>query len=91
MAGPGIRAGVSEIPAAIVDVAPTLAHLSGLSWDGPQDGRILHEALIDGPNLSEVEVTTETLRLATPHGEQILERSTVLDHTYVDWGAVVRI
>lgn len=90
MTGPGIRPGPSEIPAAIVDVAPTLAHLSGLAWDGPSDGRILHEALIDGPHPSELEVLSETIRLATPHGEQILERSTVLDHTYVDWGAVVR-
>ena len=59
--------------------------------DGPLSIReAAARALIDGPNPSEVEVTTETLRLATPHGEQILERSTVLDHTYVDWGAVVR-
>ena len=94
MAGPGLRPGSSEIPTAIVDVAPTLAHLSGLAWDGPSDdansGRILHEALTDGPHPSELEVLSETIRLATPHGEQILERSTVLEHTYVDWGTVVR-
>ena len=89
MAGPGIRAGVSDVPAAIVDVGPTLAHLSGLPWHGACDGRILHEALTGGPNPSALEVATETIRLATPYGEQILERSTVLDRTYVDWGVVV--
>ena len=96
IAGPGIRAGVSEVPAAIVDIAPTLAHCTGLPWDGdPPDGRILREALLDGADPTQIEVTSETLRLETPHGQQILETSTVApgsgnSATYVDWGALVR-
>ncbi len=46
----------SEVPAGIVDVAPTVRHLLGLPA-GPGDGRVLHEALAGGPGCARLEVT----------------------------------
>ena len=46
----------SEVPAGIVDVAPTVRHLLGLPA-GPGDGRVLHEALAGGPAPARLEVT----------------------------------
>src|SRR5262249_60208932 len=45
--GSAFRGGlVSELPAGLIDVAPTIAHLLGLPGDG-FDGRVLREALAD--------------------------------------------
>jgi arylsulfatase A-like enzyme len=47
--GDAFRAGVvSELPAGLIDVAPTIAHLLGLPGDG-FDGRVLREAFADSP------------------------------------------
>jgi len=46
--GRGIRAGRFDNRVAVVDIAPTLAHLLGVSPSEPLDGRILHEALTGG-------------------------------------------
>jgi len=46
--GAAFRSGhVSALPAGLIDVAPTIAHLLGLPGDG-FDGRVLREALADG-------------------------------------------
>jgi arylsulfatase A-like enzyme len=41
---------VSDIPCGIVDIAPTVCHLLGLSENG-FDGRVLFEGLKDGDNV----------------------------------------
>ena len=42
---------VSDSPAGIVDVLPTLLHVLGLDAPDTVQGRVLHEALVDGQNL----------------------------------------
>jgi predicted AlkP superfamily pyrophosphatase or phosphodiesterase len=44
IAGPGIRPGRYAAPATPADIAPTLAQLAGIRFDG-RDGRVLSEAL----------------------------------------------
>jgi predicted AlkP superfamily pyrophosphatase or phosphodiesterase len=46
LAGPGIRRGEYLVPATPADIAPTLAHLVGITLPRP-DGRVLREALDD--------------------------------------------
>lgn len=45
IAGPGVRHGVSHFPAKLVDVAPTIEHLLGLSVPTGVDGVVLSDAL----------------------------------------------
>jgi len=58
-AGPSFKRGVRlESPSGNVDVAPTVLRILGLSGAQGMDGRVLEEALVDGPE--GVDWTTET-------------------------------
>jgi hypothetical protein len=58
--GPHFQRGLrSEVPAGIVDVAPTTRHLLGLPGV-PADGRLLHELLAGSATPSAVNVRRET-------------------------------
>ena len=48
-AGPGIRAHVPLDDARIIDLAPTLLHLLGVSAPGDMDGRVLAEWVTEAP------------------------------------------
>ncbi len=79
-AGPGIRSGlISDIPAATVDIAPTLAHLLGLTLKA--DGRVLTEALEDGDAPA---VNRRTIEAETDGFRQALEVANVGAAHYVD-------
>ncbi|MER3421680.1 MAG: hypothetical protein C4290_14645 [Chloroflexota bacterium] len=90
-AGPDFKQGVvSEVPAGNVDIAPTLLHLLGLPVPAGLDGRVLFEALREGPDpatlrIGRVKLTAETDRL-----RQTLHYSVVEGHRYVDYGTVER-
>ena len=59
--GPAFKRGVTlRTPVGNVDVAPTVLALHGLETHG-LDGRVLREALVDGPDEEQVMVTTRTL------------------------------
>ncbi len=51
---------VVDTPTGNIDIAPTILHLLRLSGGGNMDGRVLHEALADGIDPSEVETGTIT-------------------------------
>ncbi len=75
--GSAFRGGaVSELPAGLIDIAPTIGHLLGLPGDG-FDGRVLHEALADGAAAAPGVLTT----LAA--GPRRLERWRVGEHVYL--------
>lgn len=48
IAGPGVQPGVSHFPAQLVDIAPTVERLIGLSVPGGVDGVVLSDALRNG-------------------------------------------
>ena len=76
-----------EVPAGIVDVAPTVRHLLGLPA-GPGDGRVLHEALAGGPDPARLEVTRSvhegTVRWPGGGFRQRLRRVTVEGASYLE-------
>lgn len=80
--GAGIRPGAVNVPAGVVDIAPTILALLGLPPLPEADGRALTEAFADGPAPESVQVTTETL--ATLRNGAPLRRHTVGTTAYVD-------
>lgn len=75
----------SRVPAGNVDVAPTLAALTGINGDG-FDGRVLVEAIEGGPDGSEVATEVATHRAETDNGDPVgrVQISTVGTTRYVD-------
>ena len=59
LGGAGIRTGRLDLPAGIVDLAPTVLALLGLPPLPDADGRVLAEALRDGPAPTSLAVRTE--------------------------------
>jgi arylsulfatase A-like enzyme len=70
-------------PAGNVDVTPTILALLGLPMDG-LDGRVLEEALGDGPDPERVEVETRTHVTAVGEYRAAIQLSTVAGRRYVD-------
>ncbi len=90
-AGPDFKQGiVSDVPAGVVDIVPTLLHALELDAAQPLDGRVLEEALVDGPAPAAVSVERETLTAEAPGFAQELHTSTVGRARYVDFGRVER-
>jgi len=74
LTGPGVRAGIrSHAPARLVDVAPTVLRLLGLTWPG-LDGLVLADALVDA-NAAEVAAQRLLTRSLGLHQEALIERS----------------
>jgi len=82
LGGAGIRSGNPEVPAGVIDIAPTILALLGLPPLPDADGRALTESFTDGPAPESVAVQTETL--ATLSGDVPLRRHTVDTTAYVD-------
>src|SRR5262249_9226899 len=67
--GPAFKRGITtRVPAGNVDIAPTVLALHGLDATG-LDGRVLHEALRDGPDEEQIEVETRTHSVEAAAGE----------------------
>jgi len=88
--GPAFRSGVaSELPCAIVDIAPTVLHLLNVGPPKRMDGRVLHELLADGAPYAP---SVTSLRRDAPLGHnrrQVLHYSVVDSHRYLDQVSVV--
>jgi arylsulfatase A-like enzyme len=66
--GPHFRPGLRDpLPSANVDIAPTVARILGFSMSNAQ-GRVLEEALRDGPRITEYAVVNQTHRSSTKAG-----------------------
>ena len=86
--GPAFKRGaVVRVPAGNVDVTPTIAALHGL--DGSDlDGRVLREALVDGPDEEQVAVETRlhTTEAGAGRYRAVVQISDVDGVRYVDKG-----
>jgi arylsulfatase A-like enzyme len=86
--GPRFKRGVTVgAPAGNVDVAPTVLALHGLDASD-LDGRVLHEAFVDGPDEEQVNVETRayTTEAAAGAYRAIVQVSEVDGRRYVDKG-----
>jgi arylsulfatase A-like enzyme len=82
--GPDFKRGVAvRAPAGSVDVAPTILALLGLDTAGC-DGRVLHEALVDGPDPERVGVVTHLHTVQAGAYRAALQISEVDGRRYVD-------
>jgi arylsulfatase A-like enzyme len=82
--GAGFRRGATvRVPAGKVDVAPTILALLGLDADGC-DGRVLHEALADGPDPEQLAVTTRVHTVQSGSYRAALQLSEVDGRRYID-------
>ncbi|MGD9894864.1 MAG: alkaline phosphatase family protein [Dehalococcoidia bacterium] len=92
-AGPSFKHGlVSAVPAGNVDITPTLLHTLGLPLTDDLDGRLLSEALVDGPSPDSITVDRSVLAAESEHGrfKQWVQISKVDRTRYVDFGWVER-
>ena len=86
LAGSLVRAGaVSELPAGLVDIAPTVLHLLGLPGGAGMDGRVLGEALLDGA-APDSTPAPETWEAAAVGYSQRLGRTRLGRSVYIDGG-----
>jgi phosphonoacetate hydrolase len=84
LSGARIRPGEPDLPAGVIDLAPTVLALLGLPPLPDADGRALTESFTDGPAAATVAVTTT--EIATLPGGGTLHRHTVGDTAYIDTG-----
>lgn len=92
-AGPDFRErATSEIPTGNVDLAPTLLQLLGIPVPRTMSGRVVREALREGPSTSAVRVehVTETVKTADGSYELTAHTSVVEGHRYLDYTEVSR-
>jgi predicted AlkP superfamily pyrophosphatase or phosphodiesterase len=82
------------IPSGNVDLLPTILHLLGLVPPEKVDGRVLVEALEEGPNPEKIFIKTHVHKAADRTGNiafnQRVQISTVGQTTYLDKGRVIR-
>ena len=91
--GPDVKAGVeSAVPSGNVDFAPTFLHTLGIETPASMQGRVLREALREGPDPSEVPIETSSVRVESPDGRYRLTAvvSRVDGRSYLDYTAVER-
>jgi arylsulfatase A-like enzyme len=92
-AGPSFKRGlVSAVPAGNIDITPTLMHTLGLAATEGLDGRVLHEALVEGPAPETIEIDRTVLTAESDRGRfrEWVQVSTVAGTRYVDFGRVER-
>jgi arylsulfatase A-like enzyme len=80
------RAVVDRVPASVADIVPTILHLKRLGEVPGRDGRVLLEALHDGPDEEQVPVQTRTYLTSSPDGayQAAIQISEVGQQRYVD-------
>ena len=86
--GPDFKRGaVIRTPTSNVDVAPTLLHLLGLQAAATgMDGRVIVEALVNGPDEEQVAAETRTLRVQSSGYAAVLQISETGGKRYIDKG-----
>jgi predicted AlkP superfamily pyrophosphatase or phosphodiesterase len=93
--GPHFKQGTTTIiPSGNVDLLPSILHLLGLTPPEAVDGRVLYEALENGPNPEEIFVETQVHeavdRTRNTAFKQRVQISKVDQTVYLDKGRVVR-
>jgi arylsulfatase A-like enzyme len=83
--GAGFKQGVRvQAAAGNVDVAPTVLALLGIEGAGEMDGRVLGEAMLDGPDPATAAVETRVHEVAAGSYRAALQLSHVQGRRYVD-------
>ena len=83
--GPDFKRGARvRTPSANVDVTPTILHLLGHPKADKLDGRVLLEALANGPDEEQVAVETRTLRVASGAYKAALQVTETAGKRYLD-------
>ena len=88
--GPGFKARAKiDAPASLADLTPTVLALMGISNThcNRACGRVLREALVDGPAPDTIKTSRRTISTAAGGYRAGVEVSTVGDHHYVDSGS----
>jgi arylsulfatase A-like enzyme len=86
--GPGFKRGaVVRTPTANVDVAPTVLHLLGqANAASAMDGRVIVEALANGPDEEQVAAETRTWRVQNGSYSAVLQTTETGGKRYIDKG-----
>jgi predicted AlkP superfamily pyrophosphatase or phosphodiesterase len=79
---------ISAAPCGIVDIAPTVLRLLGLTPPASMDGRVLEELLADGPAPEELAVTRSTREAEANGQRQMAQYSAVAGKRYLDWTTI---
>ncbi|MYF78980.1 MAG: sulfatase-like hydrolase/transferase [Chloroflexi bacterium] len=88
--GPSFRRStVVDTPTGNIDVAPTILHILGLPGGDDMDGRVLHEALDGGDDVSEAECRSVTHAAELGDYRQEVTVTTVRGSAYLDEGNAV--
>ena len=90
-AGPSFKQGVQvDTPTGNIDMAPTVLRILGISSGAGMEGRVLEEALANGPDAGKVDWSTELhgaeRRLGYKVYRQQIQISRVGETTYIDHG-----
>jgi arylsulfatase A-like enzyme len=90
--GPDFKRGITVRTAAgNVDIAPTVLALKGVSGGEPMDGRLLAEALRDGPDEEQIPSETKVLKTEAGGGYRAAVQITDIgEHRYIDKGWRIR-
>ncbi len=84
-----LRSTVIDTPTGNIDVAPTILHILGLPGGEDMDGRVLHEALDGGGEVSEAECSSVTHAAELGDYRQEVMVATVRGSEYLDEGNAV--
>ena len=90
-AGPSFKVGaIVDTPTGNIDIAPTVLRILGVSHDDGMEGRVLEEALANGPEIGAVEWSTELHNTERRIGDKVyrqqIQISRVGETTYIDHG-----
>jgi arylsulfatase A-like enzyme len=80
------------VPTSNADLAPTLLRLLGLKIPASMTGRVIEEALRNGPSIASVKVdrAAETVKTPDGHYELTAHLSKAAGHIYLDFTDVKR-
>lgn len=84
LAGSAIQSGISELPAGLTDIAPTVLALLDLPGGADMDGRVLAEAMHDHPPPGKP--ASEIMTASNGNYAQRLERTRLGRHLWLDVG-----
>jgi arylsulfatase A-like enzyme len=86
LAGSRVRSGVSELPAGLIDIAPTALALLGIAGGEGMDGRVLTEALDAGAMPADA-ASPESWEAGRAGFSQVLGRMRMGRHVWLDAGS----
>ena len=84
--GSRIRPGMSDWPAGIVDIAPTILALLGVGGGVTMDGRVLAEAIVEATPATDSRSSESWEAAATNGYAQRLSRLRMGEHVWLDEG-----